>query len=231
MQHAKVFIAAAICVVASAAAVADDGPVDDGATSQRSFADVDRWQRIFDDPERDAWQKPAALVDALALPRGGTVAEIGAGTGYLLRYLAAAVGDAGTVLLADIEPNLIAHLRSRAEEEGARQVVPILASPDDPRLPRGTVDVVLFLDTYHHIDERIDYMRRLGATLRDGGRIVVVDWYKRELPVGPPADHKLSREQVLDEMQRAGYAFAGTPLSLPYHYVLVFRPNDASEAP
>lgn len=197
----------------------------DHATSHRSFADVDKWSKVFDDPERDAWQKPAALVDSLALHPGMTVAEIGAGTGYLMRFLVAAVGETGSVLLADVEPELIAHLRTRAEELGADNVVPILASKHAPRLPLGSVDLVLFLDTYHHIHGRVAYMKSLQRHLRAGGRVAVVDWIKEELPKGPPLDHKIDRHQVIAEMQSAGYAFAGTPLELPYHYVLLFAPE------
>lgn len=208
------------CAIAAAAASAR-GPHD--ATSHRSFADVERWSAVFDDPARDAWQQPAALVDALRLRPGMTVAEIGAGTGYLLRYLAAAVGSVGSVLLVEIEPNLVAHMRDRAEREGAGQVVPILGSRDNPRIPAATAEVVLFLDSYHHIDDRIEYMRKLQRALTPDGRVVIVDWRKEELPVGPPVDHKLDRRHVTDEMQRAGYALRAVPLELPYHYVLEFE--------
>lgn len=232
MNDRRITRLAAALVLFAALAAPDRGAADAGsaahgsdhATSQRSFADVDAWSRVFDDPARDAWQKPAALVDALALRSGMTVAEIGAGTGYLMRYLAAAVGPDGTVVLADIEPELVAHLRRRAEELGADNVVPVLASKHTPRLPAAGADLVLFLDTYHHIDGRVAYMRRLQRDLRPGGRVAVVDWHKKPLPEGPPPDHKLDRHQVIDEMQQAGYAFAGEPLELPYHYVLVFAP-------
>lgn len=199
----------------------------DHATSHRSFADVDKWARVFDDPKRDAWQKPAALVDALALRSGMTVAEIGAGTGYLMRFLAAAVGDSGSVLLTDVEPELVAHLRARAEELGADNIVPVLASKQVPRLPPGAVDLVLFVDTYHHIDGRVGYMKSLQHNLRPGGRVAVVDWIRKELPEGPPLDHKIDRLQVIDEMEAAGFAYAGEPLELPYQYVLVFAPREA----
>lgn len=193
------------------------------ATSHRSFADAEQWSAVFDDPARDEWQKPAALVDALGLRSGMTVAEIGAGTGYLLRYLAAAVGKEGNVLLVDVEPNLIEHMRARAERQGATNVVPILASKDNPRLPARSVDVILFLDTYHHIGDRLRYMRDLHRALTPGGRVAVVDWRKEELPIGPPLDHKLSRRHVVDEMEAAGFAFIDMPLDLPYHYFLLFK--------
>lgn len=211
----------ALASVVAAATASARGPHD--ATSHRSFADVERWSAIFDDPARDAWQKPSALVDALRLRPGMKVAEIGAGTGYLMRYLAAAVGSYGSVFLVEIEPNLVAHMRDRAEREGAGHVVPILGSRDNPRLPAGVADVILFLDSYHHVDDRVEYMRRLQRALKSDGRIVIVDWRKEELPIGPPLDHKLDRRHVTDEMQKAGYALRATPLELPYHYVLEFE--------
>lgn len=194
------------------------------ATARHSFEDVEHWTRVFDDPARDAWQKPVQVVAALGLAPGATVADLGAGTGYFSRHLARAVGANGSVLAADTEPALVEHLRRRAEQEGLANVVPILASADDARLPVAASDVVLVVDTWHHIDDRVAYARRLAAALKPGGRVAIVDWQKRELPVGPPLDHKLAREQVIDEMSQAGYRLATEPDLLPYQYFLVFTP-------
>lgn len=194
------------------------------ATARHSFEDVEHWTRVFDDPARDAWQKPAEMVAALGLAPGATVADVGAGTGYFSRHLSQAVGASGAVLAADTEPALVEHMRRRAEQEGLANVVPILASADNPRLPAAASDVVLIVDTWHHIDDRVKYARRLAAALKPGGRVAIVDFQKRELPVGPPLDHKLAREQVIDEMTQAGYRLAGEPDLLPYQYVLLFTP-------
>ncbi len=195
------------------------------ATSHHSFADVEQWSTVFDDPSRDAWQKPAEVVAALGLHPGMTVADLGAGTGYFSRHLSAAVGPEGTVLAADTEPNMVARLRERAEAERTVNVVPILASADNPRLPAHATDLVLIVDTFHHIDDRLTYLRGLRRCLRPGGRVAVIDWQKRALPVGPPLEHKLAREQVVEEMKAAGYALVGEPGLLPYQYFLVFRPR------
>jgi len=199
------------------------GPHD--ATSHRSFADVDAWVKVFDDPARDAWQKPTEVVRALGLRDGMTVADLGAGTGYFSRHLSAVVGPSGTVLAADPEPNLVAHLRARAEQEGTANVVPLLSSADNPRLPAGGVDLILVVDTFHHIDDRVRYFRHARRFLSDGGRIAVIDWQKRPLPVGPEMDHKLAREQVVDEMRLAGYELIAEPDVLPYQYFVIFRPR------
>jgi predicted methyltransferase len=193
------------------------------ATSRQTFEDVGHWVRVFDDPRRDAWQKPREVVAALGLRDGMTVADLGAGTGYFSRHLARAVGDGGVVYAVETEPRLVAHLRTRAEREGTPNVVAIEATPGDPRLPRA-VDVVLVVDTYHHVDDRPVYFERLRRRLAPGGRVAIVDWHKRPLPEGPPPAHKLAREHVVEEMTKAGYRLVAEPDLLPYQYFLVFTP-------
>jgi ubiquinone/menaquinone biosynthesis C-methylase UbiE len=210
-------------LLVAAVATAAESRATDGATSHRRFDDPAYWSTVFDDPARAAWQKPEELVAALGLKRGQCVADLGAGTGYFSRLLSAAVGPTGTVLAVDPEPNLVAHLRQRAEREASANVVPVLASLDNPRLPAGIVDMVLIVDTYHHIDDRVAYLRRLRETLRPPGRVAVVDWQKRELPVGPEMAHKLAREQVVREMEQSGYLLVEEPGILPYQYFLIFQ--------
>jgi predicted methyltransferase len=218
MSSTRLSLAVVLALLAPAVA---RGP--DQATSHRRFDDAAAWSKVFDDPERDAWQKPAEVVAALGLRAGQTVADLGAGTGYFSRYLARAVAPGGTVLAVDPEPNLVAALRARAEREGTRNVVPVLTSLDVPRLPAGAVDLVLVVDTYHHIDARVAYFRELRGLLRPGGRVAVIDWQKRPLPVGPEMDHKLPRDQVVAEMEEAGWTLAEEPALLPYQYFLIFR--------
>ena len=211
-----------LLTLASACALRAEAPPSDDATSHHDFADVAYWSSVFDDPARDTWQKPRELVAALGLSSGNVVADLGAGTGYFSRYLATAVGAGGTVLAVETEPNLVVHLRARAEREKTPNVVPVLASASDPRLPVGLVDLILVVDTYHHFDDRRTYLRALRRFLRPSGRVAIVDWQKRELPVGPDMDHKLAREQVLDEMRASGYRLAAEHTLLPYQYFLVF---------
>jgi predicted methyltransferase len=211
--------------VLPAATTAASHPGSHDATARHSFQDVEHWRAIFDDPSRAAWQKPEAVVQALQLKPGMRVADLGAGTGYFSRYLSGAVGAQGTVFTADTEPNLVAHLRERAEKEQTENVVPILASADNPRLPAAGTDLVLIVDTFHHIDDRLSYFRRLQRALSPHGRVAIIDWQKRDLPVGPPLEHKLARDQVVEEMQAAGYRLVDEPSFLPYQYFLLFRPR------
>jgi ubiquinone/menaquinone biosynthesis C-methylase UbiE len=212
------------CGAASPQTGPTTAPHRDAATAHHSFEDVQHWVSVFDDPARDGWQKPAEVVQALEIRPGMRVADLGAGTGYFIRYLSGAVGDAGSVFAIEVEPNLITHLRERAEKEQTRNVVPILASADNPRLPAGMVDVVLIVDTLHHIDDRIAYLRRLRHVLKPGGRIVVIDFKKDDdIPVGPPREHRLARDGVVAEFRSAGYRLAAEPQILPYQYFLVFQ--------
>jgi ubiquinone/menaquinone biosynthesis C-methylase UbiE len=194
------------------------------ATARHPFDDIKKWVGVFDDPGRDEWQKPEHVVQALGLKPGQRVADIGAGTGYFNRHLARAVGRKGKVYAIDIEPQMVEHMRERAEREETPQVEAILGAPDDPRLPEGGVDLVLIVDTYHHVDSRVRYLRRLASRLRPGGRVAIVDFEKRELPVGPPLEHKLSRDEVVGEFVEAGYSLSSEPGGLPYQYFLLFEP-------
>ena len=194
----------------------------DDATVHHPFDDIEMWARAFDDPSRAEWQKPEEVVKALGLSPGMNVADIGAGTGYFNRLFAGAVAPGGKVYPADIEPKMVEHMKERAVKEKTPNVAPILAAPDDPRLPEGAIDLILICNTYHHIDNRLKYFDRLRKTLRPGGRIAIIDYQKRDLPIGPSAEHKLSREQIVAEMEAAGYHLVSEPAFLPYQYFLIF---------
>ncbi len=188
---------------------------------KHSFEDAEKWARIFDDPARDAWQKPKEVIEALALAPDVRVADLGAGTGYFTVRLAGMHPEA-RVYAIEIEPNLVRHIEKRAKREHLANVIPIEGAPDDPRLPEK-VDVILIVDTYHHIDARTDYFRRLRDALRPGGRIAIVD-FKLDSPYGPPRSARLAPEVVKKEMQAAGYAVAAEHAFLPHQYFIEFKP-------
>lgn len=198
------------------------------ATVHHGFEDADRWAKVFDAPDRDDWQKPELVVEGLALKPGMIVADLGAGTGYFEAHLAKAVGPGGLVLAIDPEPEMLRYLGRRAVKDGLGNVLPILGLPDQPFLPSARVDRVLVVDTYHHIDDRLAYFGRMRATLAPGGRVVIVDFHKRPLPVGPPPEHKIERQVVVDEMVQAGYRLADEKTTLPYQYFLIFQRAEAT---
>jgi len=185
-------------------------------------ADVDAYIESLEAGTRDAWQKPDEVIAALRLHPDATVADIGCGPGYFTRRLARAV-PAGVVYAVDVEPRQLDRLNQRLSEDGLKNVVPILAPPDDARIPSNRVDLILIVDTYHPFPDRIRYLERLGQSLAAGGRVAIVDYHKKELPVGPPVDHKLAREVVIQEAAAAGLRLIAEPTFLEYQYFLIFE--------
>lgn len=193
-----------------------------------TFEDTERWVKLFESAEREAWQKPDEVVTALRLSPGSVVADIGAGSGYFAFRLARAVGEKGRVFAVDIEPGMVRHIRERsATEQGGEQVEAVLGEPGDPRLPDGGLDLVLIVNTWHHIADRGAYLDRLRRALRPGGQVVLVDFRDGELPVGPPPDHKLPRATVEAEFARSGWRLEREESFLPYQDILFFAPLPA----
>jgi cyclopropane fatty-acyl-phospholipid synthase-like methyltransferase len=151
-----------------------------------------------------------------------TVADVGAGTGYFLPYLARAVGPAGKVLALDIEQDMVRFMKERAAREGLANVAPAVVPIDDPQLPAGGVDRVLVVDTWHHIDHRGAYAARLRAGLAPGGAVFVVD-FKLDAAHGPPREHRVAPEQVIAELAQGGLAAEVVATSLPEQYMVVGR--------
>jgi ubiquinone/menaquinone biosynthesis C-methylase UbiE len=194
------------------------------ATIQHSFADADQWAERFDAPERDAWQRPEVVIEALGIHAGQSVADVGAGTGYFTVRISRVVGREGRVFAVDIEPAMVEHIRKRAAKAGLDNVEPMLTQANRPGLGPASVDLVFICDTWHHIDDRLDYLDELRAALRPGGRAAIVDFKPGELPVGPPKGQKLTPEAVIAEFTQAGWQLREEIDVLPYQYVLVFEP-------
>lgn len=183
------------------------------------FGKAEKWVPIFDDPARDKWQKPEAVIAALSIEAGMSVADVGAGTGYFTSHLARAVGTSGTVLAVDIEPDMIRYLGERATNERTPQVKPQLATPDDPTLPAASLDRILVVDTWHHIPDRVAYATKLAAALKPGGFVLVVD-YTMQTSKGPPRSHRLEPAKVAEELTAAGLRASTVEAGLPDQYVI-----------
>jgi SAM-dependent methyltransferase len=191
-------------------------------THQHSFSGAEQWAHVFDDPKRDAWQKPHEVIQALSLEPDAVIADVGSGTGYFAVRLANMVPK-GRVYGVDLEPDMVKYLAERAKREKRDNVVAIAGAPDDPRLPEKA-DLVLLVDVYHHIDDRERYFRNLRASLKPGGRIAVID-FRMESPDGPPRAARIAPQRVIDELDRAGYQVAKRHEFLPNQYFLVFQPR------
>ncbi len=182
---------------------------------------------LLDDPARDAYQKPHEVVMALGLKEGDRIADIGAGSGYFALRFARHVGAAGRVLAVDINPDMIVHLNRRIRDAGLDNVQTILALPDDPLLAPSSVDRVFISETWHHIGDRAHYLALLKSTLRPGGQVIIIDFQKEATAVGPPAEMRVAREDVVREFDQNGFRLAKEHTFLPYQYFLVFTPGSA----
>lgn len=189
---------------------------------EHSFADVERYAKSFDDPKRDAWQMPDRVIAALGLKPGDSVADIGAGTGYFTMRLAKSA-TAPKVFASDIEPNMVRHLQHRATSEGLKNVTAVQAKADSPNLPEA-VAVVLIVDTFHHIPNRVAYFTALKTSLKPGGRVAIVD-FRKGSPEGPPEAFKFTPDEISAEMAKAGYALQTSHDFLPRQMFLVYAVN------
>jgi ubiquinone/menaquinone biosynthesis C-methylase UbiE len=178
----------------------------------------------LEDPARDAYQKPHEVLTALDIKAGEVIADIGAGSGYFALRLAHHVGPTGHVYAVDVSPDMVRHLNQRIRDARLLNVSAILAAPDDPLLPRP-VNRVLFVDVWHHIENRPQYLAGIRKLLAPGGQVVMIDFHKKELPIGPPVSMKIAREDLVAEMQANGFRLAREHGFLEYQYFLVFEPR------
>jgi predicted methyltransferase len=175
----------------------------------------------LDDPKRDAYQKPHEVMEALGIKAGEVVADIGAGSGYFTLRLAHHVGPAGRVYAVDVSADMVRHLHARVRDMKLLNVSPILAPPDDPLLPQP-VDRFVIVDVWHHVENQVGYLTLMKEHLKPGGQVVMIDFHKRDLPVGPPAGMKIAREDLLKQMEANGFRLTTEHTFLPYQYFLVF---------
>ncbi|MBI2508850.1 MAG: class I SAM-dependent methyltransferase [Betaproteobacteria bacterium] len=215
------WLTAALVLSACSGLLATPAAAQSPGTHQHSFGDAEKWAQVFDDPKRDAWQKPHEVIQALALKPDAVIADIGSGTGYFsVRF--ARMAPKGRVYGVDIEPDMVKFLADRAKREGLKNVIAVTGTSGDPRLPEKA-DLIILVDVYHHIGDRERYFRKLRDSLRPGGRIVVID-FRMDSPEGPPESARIAPDRVKAELKRAGYALAREHTFLPNQYFLVFQP-------
>jgi len=147
---------------------------------------------------------PEGVIRTLAIAPTAVVADVGAGPGVFSLPLARHLSE-GLVYAVDVEPQQLDALRENLREAGIENVVPVLASYSDPYLPPHGIDWIFIVDTYHHLDDRIAYLRRLKSDLAPDGRLVILEYKPGELAVGPPAANKLSHEKRYAELHEAGF--------------------------
>jgi ubiquinone/menaquinone biosynthesis C-methylase UbiE len=162
-------------------------------------------------PGREARQKPRELVLALDLKPGMTVVDLGTGAGFMLPYLSQAVGQEGIVVAEDIQQDFLDKARAKSEQDKLRNVQFVLGTDQDPRLTAGAADLILVLDAYHHFDYPDKMLAKLGESLKPGGRIALVEFYKRRGAMGAAdpdralSHIRLDADDVVKEVEANGF--------------------------
>lgn len=187
-------------------------------------ADLAGYIASLEEPGRAEWQKPDDVIKALKLSPGETLCDVGSGPGYFALRAARRLETAGWVFAEDVEASMIDALRDRVSQARLSNVTPILGLPDDPLLPKAACDVILIVNTYHHFPNGPAFLRRLAKSLKVAGRLVNIDFHKRETPQGPILARRVAKEAFLADAQRASFKLVAEEKFLPYQYFLILKP-------
>jgi len=202
--------------------VAQDAAKRDQHEMHQLHNDPTAYMNALEDPKRDEYQKPHEVLTALRIKPGETIADIGAGSGYFSFRLAHFVGTKGKVYAVDVSPDMIRHINRRIRETKSENVISLLADPDDPLLPDRSINRFFICDVWHHVENQSKYLALMKKMLKPGGEVVMIDFHKKELPLGPPLGMKIAREDLLKQMEGNGFKLKTEHTFLPYQYFLVF---------
>jgi SAM-dependent methyltransferase len=221
-----VFVPAAIVALTITVLVAAQAPqTGTHPISGRRYAGVMGYQGAdwLDREERDIEEAPDKALDALDLAVGATIADIGAGSGYVTVRMARRVGPSGRVYAEDIQPEMIELLKQRLARDKIANVVPVLGTFDDPRLPAGTVDLALLVDVYHEFSDPVKMLAGLRAALKSGGRLVLLEYRKEDPTIPIRLEHKMTVAEAKIEVEAAGFTLAKVDERLPRQHILIFE--------
>lgn len=175
----------------------------------------------LDDPSRDAWQHPDEVMSALAPTPAMTVADVGAGTGYFTMRLARAV-PAGQVIATDLDAQTVHHLEEHAQREHLANVRAVVATRTSSGLAPDSVDAILMVHVWHHLDDKAAYARDLAAALRPGGKMIVVE-FAADATRGPPAAMRVAPERLVADLEAVGLHARVLPIAIPEQYLVEAR--------
>jgi arsenite methyltransferase len=192
---------------------------------QKMHQDPKAYIAMLENPQRDSEQKPDEVIATMNLKPGETLADIGAGSGYFSFRFARKVGDSGRVFAVDINSDMILYMNRYIRDKKVKNVTTILSAPDDPLLADAIVNRFFICNTWHHVQNRPRYIALMKKMLKPGGQIIVLDYKKKQLPVGPPPEMKMAKKEVIAEMEAGGFKLAKEHDFLPYQYFLVFIPK------
>jgi SAM-dependent methyltransferase len=192
--------------------------------SGRRFAPVMGYQGApwLERGEREEEEAPDVALNALKIAKGASVADIGAGSGYITVRLAARVGATGRVFANDVQPQMLNILARRLNNANITNVTLIEGTLDDPKLPPASVDLVLMVDVYHELSQPQSILRHLRESLKPGGRLVLLEYRKEDPTVPIKPEHKMSVAEAKMEVEAEGFTLLKVDEALPRQHILIF---------
>jgi len=179
---------------------------------------------LLEGPDRDAWQRPDQIMDALQIGESSVVADIGAGGGWFTVRLAHQVGPNGRVYAEDIQPQMIQAIERRTQRDGLKNVKAQLGSADDPKLPRQALDAVLIVDAYHEIEHPVTLLQNIRLSLKPSGVVGIVNFKTDGGGPGPSMEERIDPAKVISDAAAAGLELRKRENFLRYQYMLTFGP-------
>jgi len=177
---------------------------------------------LLDAPDRDLWQRPDQIMDAMGIADASVVGDIGAGSGWFTIRLARRVGPRGLVYAEDVQKEMINATVRRVGREGFNNVKPVLGSKSDPHLTAASLDAVLLVDAYHEVEDRVSMLANLAKALKPAGRLGIIDFRLDGTGPGPDPDERVSPDVVVNDATKAGLRLIRQEPFLPYQYFLIF---------
>lgn len=173
--------------------------------------------------ERESEENPSKAIELLKFEKGMTVADIGAGSGYYALRIAEIVGPTGKVYATDIQPEMLSILKKRMRQKNVGNVEAILGTEQDPKLPKKSCDLILLVDVYHEFSHPQEMLQKLKESLKDTGRLVLLEYRKEDpyVPIRP--EHKMSVKEAKIEVEAEGFEFDKVIEELPWQHILIFK--------
>jgi ubiquinone/menaquinone biosynthesis C-methylase UbiE len=195
--------------------------------SGRRFAPVMGYQGAdwLERSERDEEEAPDIALNVLKIPKGASVADIGAGSGFITERLSARVGPTGRVFANDLQPQMLQILGRRLAQRKITNVTLVQGTVDDPKLDPASVDLEIMVDVYHELSQPQAMLRRLRAALKPGGRLVLLEYRKEDPTIPIKFEHKMSVAEAKLELEAEGFTLAKVDEALPRQHILIFTPK------
>jgi SAM-dependent methyltransferase len=173
--------------------------------------------------EREIEEMPETALDKIGIREGMTVADVGAGVGYFTVRLGQRVGPTGKVYAVDVQPEMLSIMKQRAAKAKLKNIVPILGSESDPKLPPASADLILLVDVYHEFSQPQKMLERMRDALKNDGRLILLEYRKEDPHIPVRSEHKMSVAEAKAELEAEGFRLEKVLSDLPRQHILIFR--------